>query len=170
MAFKYYSSVYHALPPFEFKAAAAGTYELGQAVAVNSAGLIAPLTAALTTAPAYICMHRGTVAAGDLIPTARGVPEAVYETELTANFSALVVGSALEISASGLGVDGTAAGAFIVTEFEGKSAGSWVRGYFSFIGAEGPPGPGEDGGADAGGEDGNAPDDEVTEDAKEGGI
>jgi hypothetical protein len=167
MSIKYYSTNTVPLPPHEFKAAAAGTYEIGQAVAVNSDGLIAPLAAALTTAPEYISMHRGTVAAGELMPTARAVHNAEYETELTATVSSLAVGSALEISASGLGVDGSAAGAFIVTSFDGNTAGSAVRGHFSFIGAAGS---GEDGGEDAGGDDVNAPDDEVTEDAKEGGI
>jgi hypothetical protein len=138
--FKYYSTDTVPLPPHEFKATAAGTYEIGQAVAVDaSAGLVEPLAAALTTAPEYISMHRGTIAAdGDLMPLARVAPGAEYETELTAAVPSLAVGAALEISASGLGVDGTAVGAFIVTAFDGNTLGSTVRGHFSFIGPQGP--------------------------------
>lgn len=142
MAFLYHTSGPMASPPFEHKATKAATYEIGQVVQVNSAGLIAPLDAPLTTAPDYISMHRGTIAAdGELMATARGTPYSEYETELTAGVPLLAVGTALEISASGLGVDGAAVGAFIVTSFDGTTAGSTVRGHFSFIGKEGPPGP-----------------------------
>jgi hypothetical protein len=142
MAFKYYSTTTVPLPPYEFKGAKSGDYVTGQVVALDTTGLVAPISAAVDTAPEYISMYTGKVAAdGDLVPTSRAVPYAEYETELTAGVGSLVVGSALEVSASGLGVDGAALGAFIVTSFDGKNAGDAVRGHFSFIGAQGPTGP-----------------------------
>jgi hypothetical protein len=144
MAFKYYSTSTIPLPPYDFKAAKAGTYEMGQIVELDTGtGLIAPLTTPMTTAAGIVCMHRGTIETdGELIPTSELVPAplAEYETELTAAVPALAVGSALEISASGLGVDGTALGPFIVSSFSGTAAGDIVRGRFSFVGPQGPTG------------------------------
>ncbi len=115
--------------PWEFLAAAAGTYKVGQALSVN-AGAVAPVAAALATTPPYICMADVTVAEGDQIPVIRTTSNVIYETALTVEAADAKVGSKLQVSAGGLGVDAAAAGTFEVTAIEDTAAGSVVCGRF----------------------------------------
>ena len=115
--------------PWEYMAAAAGTYKAGQALAVT-AGQAAPISAALKTTPPYICMADVTVAEGQTIPVIRVTDKAIYASELSAEAAAAVVGTKLEVSAGGLQVDAAAAGTFEVVSIEGTAAGSVVRGRF----------------------------------------
>ena len=62
--------------PWEYMAAAAGTYKAGQALTV-SAGNVAPIGAALKTTPPYICMADVTVAAGQTLPVIRVTDKAI---------------------------------------------------------------------------------------------
>lgn len=115
--------------PWEFKAAAAGTYKAGQAVTVTG-GQISPISAALKTTPPYICMADVTVEEGQTVPVIRVTDHAEHVTTLSAEAADAVVGTKLEISAGGLQVDATATGTFEVTAIEGTAAGSTVYGRF----------------------------------------
>lgn len=115
--------------PWEYMAAAAGTYKAGQAL-TTTGGNVAPITAALKTTPPYICMADVTVEAGQVLPVIRVTDKAIYATELSAEAAAAVVGTKLEVSAGGLQVDAAAAGTFEVTAIEGTAAGSVVYGRF----------------------------------------
>ena len=115
--------------PWEYRAAAAGTYKAGQALSVT-AGQVCPIEAALKTTPPYICMADVTVEEGQSIPVIRVMSNAEYVTTLSADAADAVVGTKLEISAGGLQVDAAAAGTFEVTAIEGTVAGSTVYGRF----------------------------------------
>ncbi len=117
------------LQPWEYLEAAAGTYKSGQALQVTN-GHLAPVTEALQTTPAYICMADVTVDAGKELPVIRVTDKVVFETALSAAAAGAKVGSLLEVSAGGLAVDATAAGTFDVNYIEGTEAGSVVRGRF----------------------------------------
>lgn len=115
--------------PWEYLAAAAGTYKVGQALTV-AGGQLTPVSAALKTTPPYICMADVTVTAGQVLPVTRVTDQAIYATELSAEAAAAAVGSKLEVSAGGLQVDAAAAGTFEVCYIEGTAAGSVVHGRF----------------------------------------
>lgn len=117
------------LQPWEYLAAAAGTYKSGQALQVVN-GQLAPVSEALKTTPAYICMADVTVEDGKELPVIRVTDKVVFETALCAAAAGAKVGSLLEVSAGGLAVDATAAGTFDVNYIEGTEAGSVVRGRF----------------------------------------
>ncbi len=116
--------------PWEFLAAAAGTYKVGQALSVAD-GVLTPVAAASATTPPYICMADVTVTAGDQIPVIRTADNAIYETALTAEAADAKVGTKLRVSAGGLGVDAGAAGTFEVTAIDNTAAGSAVYGRFA---------------------------------------
>lgn len=118
-----------AVLPWEYMPAKAGTYQAGQLVNA-SAGVLTPISAASTTTPGYLCMADITVTEGENVPVTRIIHAAVYETQLTAAAAAAKIGSKLEVSAGGLGVDVTAAGTFEVTYLDGTDAGDMVRGRF----------------------------------------
>ena len=84
----------------------------------------------MTTRPAYISMFSGTAIDNQVIPVIRVTERIVFKTELKTDVENLSIGSKLQVSAGGLGVDGTAEGAFEVTAFDGKPAGSGVYGRF----------------------------------------
>jgi hypothetical protein len=118
-----------ALQPWEEMPAKAGTYQAGQVLAV-SGNVLAVCGAPMTTRPAYISMFSGTAIDNQVIPVIRVTERIVFKTELTADVENLSIGSKLQVSAGGEGVDGTAEGAFEVTAFDGKTAGSVVYGRF----------------------------------------
>lgn len=115
--------------PWEYLPAAAGTYKAGMALTVTG-GQLAPISAALKTTPPYICMADVTVEEDQCIPVIRVADNAIYETTLSAEAAAAVVGSMLEVSAGGLAVDAAATGTFEVVSIEGTAAGSTVCGRF----------------------------------------
>lgn len=118
-----------AVQPWEYMPAVAGTYHAGQLL--NTAGgKVAALSAAATTTPAYLCMAELTVESGQTIPVTRVSDAVIYETELTAEAADAKIGSLLEVSSGGDGVDATAEGTFEITYLEGTTAGAMVRGRF----------------------------------------
>lgn len=116
--------------PWEYFPAAAGTYKCGQILAVTN-GAVAPLDAALKTKPSYICVADVTIEEGQNIPVIRVADNVIYETTLTAEAADAKIGSKLEVSAGGLGVDATAEGAFEIVHIEDNKAGSVVTGRFN---------------------------------------
>ena len=115
--------------PWEYMAAAAGTYKAGQALVVTN-GQLSPITDSIQTTPPYICMADVTVAEGQNLPCIRVSDKAIYATELSADSAAAKVGAKLKVSAGGLQVDGAAQGTFEVSYIEGTAAGSVVYGRF----------------------------------------
>lgn len=118
-----------ALQPWENIPAAAGTYQVGQLLNVTD-GKLAAISAAETDTPAYLSMYSGTVADGQMLPVIRVNSRIVFETALTAEAAAAKVGSKLQVSAGGLGVDAAATGSFEITYIEDTAAGSRVCGRF----------------------------------------
>lgn len=117
------------LQPFEYYAAAAGTYEIGQLLnAVD--GKLTPIAEASTTTPAYVSMGQGALADGQLLPVIRINHEMVFQTTLSAETAGAKLGAKLQVSAGGKEVDGAAAGTFEVTCAEGTAASSVVYGRF----------------------------------------
>lgn len=127
--FRPHTSNNGAVLPFEYLPAAAGNYEAGELLNI-SGGKLAKLSAAAKTTPAYLCMGKHTVADGENLPVTRVSDDVVYETELSAEAAAAVIGTKLEVSAGGLAADAAAAGTFEIVYLEGTAAGSVVRGRF----------------------------------------
>lgn len=125
-----YSHENGALKPWEYIAAAAGTYQVGQLLDVTN-GQLSAISAAKKTTPAYVCMASKTVAAGEELPVQRVSKDVIYETNLSAEAAAAKTGTLLEISTGGLLADAAAAGTFEVVYLEGTAAGSVVRGRFN---------------------------------------
>lgn len=117
------------LQGWEYIPAAAGSYEVGQALTV-SGGKVAKIGAALKTTPNYVSMARKVLADGENLPVMRVKPDIIWQTELSAETAGAVVGAKLEVSAGGMAVDGTAAGTFEVVYAQGTEAGSKVTGRF----------------------------------------
>lgn len=117
------------LQPWEYYPAAAGTYEIGQMLNVSN-GQLTALSAASETTPAYVCMGRATVEAGETLPVIRVTRDMIFESTLSAEAAAAKLGSMLEVSAGGLQVDATAAGTFEVVYIEDTAAGGVVHGRF----------------------------------------
>lgn len=118
-----------AVPPWEYMAAAAGTYQAGQLLNAKD-GALTPISAASATTPGYVCMANITVAEGQSMPVTRIQHTAIYETQLSAAAEGAAAGTKLQVSAGGLQVDAAAAGTFEVTEIESTEAGGMVRGRF----------------------------------------
>lgn len=117
------------LQGWEYIPAAAGSYEVGQALTV-SGGKVAKIGAALKTTPNYVSAARKVLADGENLPVMRVKPDIIWQTELSAETAGAVVGVKLEVSAGGMAVDGTAAGTFEVVYAQGTEAGSKVTGRF----------------------------------------
>lgn len=117
------------LQGWEYIPAAAGSYEVGQALTV-SGGKVAKIGAALKTTPNYVSVARKVLADGENLPVMRVKPDIIWQTELSAETAGAVVGAKLEVSAGGMTVDGTAAGTFEVVYAQGTEAGSKVTGRF----------------------------------------
>lgn len=127
MFYKYSSD--HGQQPWELLPVAEGTYKAGQALTVTG-GKLAALSTASKVTPGYICMADITAAEGEQVPVIRVQSSDIYETTLTAETATAAIGAKLEVSAGGLGVDGTAAGTFELVYAEGTAADSVVRGRF----------------------------------------
>ena len=126
-----------AMTPFEYLAAAAGTYQVGQLLNVSD-GKLTAISADQATTPPYVCMQSGTVTAGDKIAVVRVSGKHIYETELAAEATAVTVGTKIQVASGGLKakyVTGTQSaavpGTFEVVSLEGTAAGSIIRGRFA---------------------------------------
>lgn len=127
--FSFYKNGTGAVIPWEYIPAAAGVYEAGQLLQVTG-GKLAPISAAQTTTPPYLCMGSISAADGESLPVARIMDDMVYVTTLSAAAADAVVGSKLRISAGGKEVDGGAAGSFEVVALDGTNKGDAVYGRF----------------------------------------
>lgn len=119
-----------AATPWEELPAAAGTYKVGQLLAVTG-GKLTAITAASVDTPPYVCMAEATVADGGLIPVVRVSGDHIYETTLSTAAASAKAGTKLEVSAGGLEADAAATGTFeVVAILEGTAKGDTVRGRF----------------------------------------
>ena len=118
--------------PWEVMPADAGTYKAGQILRINN-GKVGGLIGALTTVPPYVCMaDKKITTAGDLLPVMRVTEDTIFEAPLSALTAGAKPGAKLQVAADGLGVNGTAAGAFEVTQLmAGTAMGDLVRGRFT---------------------------------------
>lgn len=114
--------------PWHYLPAAAGQYKSGQMLSM-AAEKVTPLAAASTTTPRYLCMADVTVAEGDVIPVQRVVEGHVYVTALS-EATDCAVGSKLQVSTGGLGVDKKVGGNFEVVYLASMDAGAEVHGVF----------------------------------------
>ena len=130
--FTVYTNDNGAQEPHYYQAAAAGTYQVGQLLALNANGLAEAVSQASLTTPPMLCLFSGTVQAGENIPVQYVTGDVEFETELTAEAAAAKVGSLMEVSAGGIGVDAPASGtgSFRLTYLEGTAKDSVVRGRF----------------------------------------
>ena len=119
-----------AVLPWEYMAAAAGTYKAGQLVTVTG-GKITAIGAALKTTPPYLCMADITVEDGGTVPVTRVQKNVIYKAQLGAAADAAVPGTKLEVFAGGLLADAAAAGTFELTYLEGTAVGDNVYGRFN---------------------------------------
>jgi len=113
--------------PFEQQPAGAGIkLEVGTALTLT-AGKLA--LAAGTTAPSYFSMtERAATVDGEGIPVVRADRTVIYETPLTADFSAIAPGVKATISADGNGMTATTTGGVVeVVNYDGTVTGSKVR-------------------------------------------
>lgn len=124
-----------AMTPFEYLEAAAGTYQVGQLLNV-SGGKLAAIAADQATTPPYVCMQSGTVAAGELLAVTRVHGKYTFESELSAEATAVTVGTKLQVASGGLKAKYVLSsttpvpGTFEVVSLEGTAAGDMIRGRF----------------------------------------
>jgi len=112
--------------PWEYLAAAAGTYKAGQLLNITGGELTA-ITAASSETPPYLCMADVTVTeAGTPIPVTRVSKDYIYETTLAADNASAVPGAKLGVDAEGMAADGT--GTFELVSVDGTSKDDVVRG------------------------------------------
>lgn len=113
--------------PIEYLPAGAITLKLGMALTV-SAGKLAVATGA--TRPAYISMTEtaNAVTAGTLVPVIRVSEEIIYETENSASFTGVSVGSKVTLDTTGTKVTATTEGGVAeVVGMEGTAVGSKIH-------------------------------------------
>lgn len=113
--------------PIEYLPAGAITPKLGMALTV-SAGKLA--VAAGTTRPAYISMTEAhsAVTAGTVIPVIRVSEDIIYETENSASFTGVNVGSKVTLDSTGTKVTATTTdGVAEVVGIEGTAVGSKIH-------------------------------------------
>lgn len=101
---------------------------LGEALSLSSGKLT---KCAATTKPTFIAMGACTGAeatAGKLIPVLRVSKEIVYETVLTAAYSAIAAGALVTLASTGLGITATTTnGVAEIVSWDGKASGDKVR-------------------------------------------
>lgn len=113
--------------PIEYLPAGAITPKLGMALTV-SAGKLAVATG--TTRPAYISMTEkgAAVTAGTVIPVIRVSEDIIYETENSASFTGVNVGSKVTLDSTGTKVTATTTdGVAEVVGIEGTAVGSKIH-------------------------------------------
>lgn len=130
MAFLIHSTDDGHVVPLEYLPAEAGTYKVGEALAIDTAGSHQLDT---STAPTHICMADKVVAnAGELLPCVRITDDIIFESVLSAD-GTVNVGSIYWVTSDGLEVapTGTAsANKFTLDYAAGAVAGDIVRGRF----------------------------------------
>lgn len=99
--------------PWTYITPAAATYTVGKYISAQKA----------------VSMADKTVAAGDELPVVLCDDQIIFEAPLTVNSSSIAVGTAYTVTDAGVTAT-TTDGVFVITEFDGKTAGDLVRGYF----------------------------------------
>jgi len=123
MSFVHIKSDTGAVPPWEYKPADAGTYQVGQLLGVTDGVLTA--LAVFDETPPYLCMREDTIEAGTILPVTRVSDDYVYETTL-ADGSEPEIGDKLQITADGLQAE-EGDGTFEVVLIDGDRVhGRWV--------------------------------------------
>lgn len=101
---------------------------LGEALVLSSGKLT---KCGATAAPTFIAMGACTGAeatAGKKIPVIRVSKEIIYETALTADYSAIAAGARVTLASSGLGITATTtSGVAEIVDWDGKASGDKVR-------------------------------------------
>lgn len=113
--------------PIEYLPAGAITPKLGMALTVSS-GKLAVATG--TTRPAYISMTEAhsAVTAGTVIPVIRVSEDIIYETENSASFTGVNVGSKVTLDNTGTKVTATTTdGVAEIVGIEGTAVGSKIH-------------------------------------------
>lgn len=78
--------------------AAAGTYAVGQTLAINASGLAAQVAG--STVPEFVCASDATAASGDMIAVNPIYEDMEFETVFSADGSALKAGAKVTIAAT----------------------------------------------------------------------
>lgn len=101
---------------------------LGEALVLSSGKLT---KCGATAAPSFIAMGACTGAeatAGKKIPVVRVSKEIIYETALTADYSAIAAGARVTLASTGLGITATTtSGVAEIVDWDGKASGDKVR-------------------------------------------
>lgn len=129
MAFKLYTTDDGRVPPVEYIPAEAGTYKIGECVAIDTASSH-QLDTSLT--PTHICVADMTVTVpGTPLPVIRIQEDMVFESSKDSS-NVMYIGTKYDVAAGGLLVDddGSVNQNFECTYVGGTAAGSVVRGRF----------------------------------------
>lgn len=131
MAFKPHVYVDGEVRPWQYLPADDATYAIGEALVFSSGHLVAVSSGVgedTDEGAHYICMSDRVIAAdGDLLPVIALDEEVILEAPLTVDSASIAVGTKYTITKNGVTAT-TTKGCFMVTEFEGKTAGDLVRG------------------------------------------
>jgi len=126
MAFLLYSVADDRIPPIEYLPAEAGTYVVGECVAVDTSGSHQLDTSAL---PTHICMEAVTiVTAGDLLGCIRIDKDMIFEATKDST-NTMYIGSTYDVASGGLQVDdnGSTNNNLECVYVEGTAQGDAVR-------------------------------------------
>ena len=115
--------------PFEkYPVTGAEAVAVGEALVLSSGKLT---KCGATAAPSFIAQEPCTGAeatAGKEIAVVRVSKDVIYETELTADFSAIAAGAKVTLASTGLGVTATTtSGVAEIVGWDGKASGDKVR-------------------------------------------
>ncbi len=111
--------------PFEYMTVGDGTYKVGDALGFT--GGVLELITGGTTAPEYLSMFDGTLAANAVKPVIKVDKDVVYESELSENSAGIAAGAKYTLAASGDSVTATTAGGVAeVIGYSGKGVGDTV--------------------------------------------
>ena len=112
--------------PWEYLPAESLVPQVGMALKMEG-GKLTPASG--SDRPQYISMRgqENAVPVGGVIPVVRVSADVVWETELTADGSALVPGDSVTLAADGMGITAAKGGSAEIVALLGKAAGDRVR-------------------------------------------
>lgn len=105
--------------------AAAATYNVGDALALDASGYVAKATG--TTAPTYIAFGAGTLEAGEILAVHPVEAGDIYETTFSADGSALKAGAKVTIATNGAQVTATTSGGIATLLGNGVASGKAIE-------------------------------------------
>lgn len=129
MTFKVHTTDDGRITPWEQLPCSAITPKVGLALYIADGQLA---IASGSNLAQYICMeeHDAAVAAGTLIYVLKIQPDIIFETQRL-DADSMTVGTAYDVAADGMTIDGTStAGNFLVTYIGGSAAGDILHGRF----------------------------------------